>query len=92
MLTAERIPSRGPSNDGLHRFRIRFGDCQGLCFITTGEAQHLHQLTPDWVARAVSNRAAAHGLETVKQFALTPPGLMLHHSDGIDGAPSTRQH
>lgn len=66
---------------GLHWFRIEFADREGHCFITTGEAQRLKEMSSDWVERALRNLAAKHGREWIKEWACSSPGLVLHHSD-----------
>jgi hypothetical protein len=77
-------PPAGSRGDGLHWFRIDFSDRQGRCLITTGEAQHLRQLTTDWVERALGNLAEQRGREWVVETACSSPGLILHHSDAGD--------
>jgi hypothetical protein len=47
--------------NGVHSFRVVLPDGEGRCFITTSDALRLRQLTPEWVARAVSTLAASHG-------------------------------
>jgi hypothetical protein len=74
-------PPTGSRSDGLHWFRVDFPDCQGRCLITTGEAQHLRELTTDWVQRALVNLAEQRGCEWVRDTAGSSPGLILHHSD-----------
>lgn len=84
-LKTEQIRAPGGTHgDRLLWFRIEFGDCRGRCFITTGEAQHLRQLTAEWVARAVANLTEVRGLDEVKLAACSSSGLMLHHSDARD--------
>lgn len=77
-------PPSGAHGEGLHWFRIEFAGGHGRCFITTGEAQHLHQLTTDWVKRALANLAAQRGWSWLEAAAASSPGLMLHHSDASD--------
>ena len=81
-LTIERIaPPGGSHGEGLHWFRIIFPGSEGRCFITTDEAQHLRQLTTEWVERALHNLAAVRGWEWLESRAGSTPGLMLHRSD-----------
>lgn len=74
-------PPGGAHGEGLHWFRIDFPEGEGRCFITTSEAQHLQQLTTDWVGRALGNLAAVRGWEWLESRARSSPGLMLHRSD-----------
>ena len=86
-LKVESIPPPGGARgDGLHWFRIDFRDRQGRCLITSGEAQHLRQLTTDWVQRALINLAAKHSPEWLEATACGSPGLILHHTDAADAA------
>jgi hypothetical protein len=78
------LPPGGFRGGGLHWFKIEFSGRQGRCFITSGEAQHLRQLTPEWVQRAVRNRAEERGWEWLELTACSSPGLMLHHTDACD--------
>jgi hypothetical protein len=84
-IEVERLPSpSGAHGDGLHWFRIDLAGGQGRCFITTGEALHLRQLTTDWVERALANLALQKGLDWIQEAASGSSGLMLHHSDACD--------
>lgn len=83
-------PPGDKRGDGLHWFGIDFPDRHGHCLITTGEAQHLRQLTTDWVERALINLMASRGRDWVEASACSDPGLILHHSDARD-APLTDQ-
>jgi hypothetical protein len=74
-------PPDRATDDGLYWFEVEFSDCQGWCFITTGEAQHLRELTNEWVVQALCNLGAARGWASVKTEACGDQGLMLHHSD-----------
>ena len=80
-LTIKSItPPAGSHGGSLHWFRIDFAKGQGRCLGTTGEAQHLRQLTTDWVERALRNPAEQHGWQWVIGTTSPSPGLMLHHS------------
>src|SRR3954451_9072436 len=82
-------PPGGAHGDGLHWFRIAFAAGHGRCFITTGEAQHLRQLTSNWVERALANLAAQNGWDWLQTAASSGTGLMLHHSDACDDWPTS---
>lgn len=75
---------------GLHWFRIRLDHREGRCFITSGEALHLRQLSIDWVRRALLNLAEKHGHQWVEAAACSSPGLMLHHHDASEPAKRPR--
>ena len=75
---------QGSPADGLHWFDVHFADRQGRCLITTGEAQHLRQLTTEWVERALGNLIVTHGVDWVESRACGDPGLVLHHSDASE--------
>ena len=63
-VKVETMPLPGGAHgEGLHWFRIDFPEGEGRCFITTSEAQHLQQLTTDWVSQALGNLAAVRGSE-----------------------------
>jgi hypothetical protein len=85
-------PASGPdelTGGGLHWFRVEFDNREGRCFITTGEALHLRQLTSDWVRRALLNLAVKNGHRWVESAVCSSPGLMLHHHDASE--PSERR-
>jgi hypothetical protein len=86
-------PVSGPeehTGDGLHWFRILFDNREGRCFITTGEALHLRQLTTEWVKRALLNLGVKNGHRWVEAALCSHEGLMLHHHDASEPAESRR--
>lgn len=84
-LRIESIPPLpGSRGDGLHWFRIEFPDREGRCLITRGDAQHLRQLTLEWVGRALGNLAARYGWDWLEETACSTSGLILNHCDAAD--------
>jgi hypothetical protein len=69
---------------GLHWFHVVLETRTGRCFITSGEAQHLRQLSTDWVKQALLNLAEKRGRGWLEEALDRSPGLMLHHSDAYD--------
>jgi hypothetical protein len=81
VVVKRMAPPGGSHGDGLHWFRVTLPGGEGRCFITNGEAQHLHQLTSEWVERAIRNLASVRGWDWLETRARSSSGLMLHHSD-----------
>ena len=79
-------PPGGAHGDGLHWFRVRLSGGDGRCFITNGEAQHLRQLTTDWVELAIRRLVSIQGPDWVEIRLRSSVGLMLHHSDAEEPA------
>jgi hypothetical protein len=84
VIVKRMMPPGGSHGDGLHWFRVTLPGGEGRCFITNGEAQHLHQLTTDWVERAIRNLASVRGWYWLETRVRSSPGLMLHHSDAYE--------
>jgi hypothetical protein len=82
------VPPDDYRGQGLHWFRVTFEDGAGHCFISSGEAQHLRQLSTEWVKRALHNLARIRGWEWLENRACRSPGLMLHHTDASEVNPS----
>ena len=81
-------PPGGSHGDGLHWFRVEIDEIQGRCYITTEEAQQLHQLTTRWVKHALEQLGRRRGWHWLKSTAASSSGLMLHCSDARDSLPS----
>jgi hypothetical protein len=81
-LIVESIaPPGGYRGQGMHWFKVTFGDGTGHCYITSREAQLLSQLTTAWIEQALRNLAAIRGWEWLKSRVCGSSGLMLHHTD-----------
>jgi hypothetical protein len=85
LFSVETIPPPGGyGGEGLHWFGIAFPDRRGRCLMTTRDAQHLRQLTTEWVRRALLNLADRRGWDWVVAQACSSPGLILRHTDAGD--------
>jgi hypothetical protein len=82
-LEVERL-GRTSSGDSLHTFRVPLAAGEGRCFITAVEASQLRQLTTDWVARALDNLRAAHGMAWLERCLCSDAGLQLHAEGAAD--------
>jgi hypothetical protein len=82
-VVSEQVQAAEHGN-GVYSFRVVFSDGEGRCFIATSEAARLRQLTPEWVARALSNLAASHGAAWLRRSMGGGLGLRLHDGDAGD--------
>ncbi len=60
----------------------------GYCHISAKEVQRLHQLTTEWVERAVENLSEVYGPARLRRALSSEPGLQLHSQDAVDPLPS----
>ncbi len=93
VISVQRFTPEGTQfGDRLYRFEAQMADEEsGFCHISAAEAQRLHQLTSEWVERALENLVAISGSARLRRALTSGPGLALHSQDAVDPRRSSSQ-